>query len=144
MYSNQQKGGPQTYALGLNLNAGLIPSPTQRPEAILAAPLVQQTCRVPMGFLNLLWFPNIPQVSLFIHDSPTGMSTTTCAYSIPTPWTTAAFSYLVTCFPSSAPKANSHPGSQKNLFIMEVRSCRFSIQSLLVITAIKANENPSP
>ena len=29
VYSNQQKGGPQTLALGLNLNADLILSPTQ-------------------------------------------------------------------------------------------------------------------
>ena len=29
VYSNPQKGGPQTLALGLNQNAGLIPSPTQ-------------------------------------------------------------------------------------------------------------------
>ena len=29
VYSNQQKGDPQTPALGLNLNADLIPSPTQ-------------------------------------------------------------------------------------------------------------------
>ena len=29
-----RRGGPQTLALGLNMNAGLIPSPTQCPEAI--------------------------------------------------------------------------------------------------------------
>jgi len=28
-YSKQQKGGPQIPALGLNLNAGFTPSPTQ-------------------------------------------------------------------------------------------------------------------
>ena len=28
VYSNQLRGGPQTLALGLNLNAALIPSPT--------------------------------------------------------------------------------------------------------------------
>ena len=46
MYSNQQKGSPQTPALGLNLKAGLIPSPTQQPEAILAPPLVKQACLI--------------------------------------------------------------------------------------------------
>jgi len=30
----RRRGGPQTLALGLNMNAGLIPSPTQCPEAI--------------------------------------------------------------------------------------------------------------
>jgi len=29
LVKNQQRGGPQTPALGLNLNSGLIPSPTQ-------------------------------------------------------------------------------------------------------------------
>ena len=29
VYSNPQKGGPHTLALGLNMNAGLIPSLTQ-------------------------------------------------------------------------------------------------------------------
>ena len=48
VFSNQQKGGLQTLALGLNLNAGLIPSPTQPPEAILVFPLVQQACLVLM------------------------------------------------------------------------------------------------
>ena len=48
-----QKGGPQTPALGLNLNAGLIPSPIQQPEAILAPPLVRQTCLVLVAFLHL-------------------------------------------------------------------------------------------
>ena len=50
IYSNPQKGGPQTLALGLNMNAGLTPSPTQRPEAILKASLVKQSCLVLMAF----------------------------------------------------------------------------------------------
>ena len=50
-----------TPALGLNLNAGLIPSPTQPPEAILASPLVRQTCLVLMAFLsNLLIYSDFP------------------------------------------------------------------------------------
>ena len=54
MYSNPQKGGPQTPALGLNLTAGLIPSPTQRPEAVLKPPLVKQAFLVWMAFLSSL------------------------------------------------------------------------------------------
>ena len=38
--------------LGLNLNAGLIPSPTQQPEAVLTPPLVRQACLVLMAFLS--------------------------------------------------------------------------------------------
>ena len=89
MYSNQLKGGPQTPALGLTLKAGLIPIPTQRPEAILAPPLVQQACLVLMAFLNLQWSPHMPQVSLFICDLQLGLlkppvpPPTICASSIP-------------------------------------------------------------
>ena len=49
-YLNQQKGGLQTPALGLKLNAGLIPRPTQQLEASLVPPLVQQACLVLMAF----------------------------------------------------------------------------------------------
>ena len=86
MYSNQQKGGPQTPALGLNLNAGLIPPPTQRSEAILAPPLVQQACLVLMAFLsNLLTDGGLPPSPRFPSLSvvPYWDSTTTCAYSVP-------------------------------------------------------------
>ena len=67
MYSIQLKGSPQTLALDLNLNAGLIPSPTQRPEAVLKSPLIKPACLVLAAFLNLQGSPNIPQVSLFIY-----------------------------------------------------------------------------
>ena len=40
----------QTPALALNLIEGLIPSPTQRPEAILASPLVKKACLVLIAF----------------------------------------------------------------------------------------------
>ena len=40
---------------GLNLKAGLIPSPTQGPEAILALPLVEQACLVLIAFLSHLF-----------------------------------------------------------------------------------------
>ena len=69
MYSNPQKGGPQTPALGLNMNAGLIPSPTQQPEAILKAPLMRESCLVLMAFLsNLFTYSDLPMspVSLVI------------------------------------------------------------------------------
>ena len=65
MYSNPQKGGPQTLALGLNMKAGLIPSPTQQPEAPLKAPLMKQLS-LPWAvgfleqFLNLQRSPNVP------------------------------------------------------------------------------------
>ena len=50
-----------TPALGLNLNAGLIPSPIQRPEAILTPALVKQVCLVLMAFLrNLLTYSELP------------------------------------------------------------------------------------
>ena len=56
-----KKGGPQTAALGLNLNAGLIPSPTQQLEAILTPSLVKQACLVLMTFLsNLLTYSDLP------------------------------------------------------------------------------------
>ena len=63
VYSNQQKGDP---GLGLKLNAGLIPSPTQRPEAILTLPLVKQDCLVLMAFLsNLLTYSDLPMSPKF-------------------------------------------------------------------------------
>ena len=66
MYSNPQKGGPQTLALGLNMNAGLIPSPTQQPEAILKAPLMKQACLVLMVFFsNLSAYSDLPMSSKF-------------------------------------------------------------------------------
>ena len=80
-----RRGGPQTPALGLNLNVGLTPCPTQGPEAILALALVKQNCLVlkalssyllkvtsqcPLSFPHFLWS--------FIRTSKT-----TCAYSIP-------------------------------------------------------------
>ena len=65
-YSTLQKGGPQTLALGLNMNAGLIPSPTQGPEAILKAPLMKQACLVLMVFLsNLLTYSDPPMSPKF-------------------------------------------------------------------------------
>ena len=76
MYSNQQKGGPQTPALGLNLNAGFSPSPAQRVEAILAPPLVKQACLVLMAFLsNLLTYSDLPKspVSLVIYGPLLGL-----------------------------------------------------------------------
>ena len=74
---------PQTPALGLNLNAGLIPSPIQWPEAILTPPLVKQACLVLMAFLsNLFTYSDLPDFSLYLWSS-TGTSKTTCAYSIP-------------------------------------------------------------
>ena len=48
---------PQSPAAGLDQKAGLIPSPTQRPEAILAPPLAQQACLVLMAFSNEQWSP---------------------------------------------------------------------------------------
>ena len=88
MYSNQQKGCPQTPALDLNLNSGLFPSPTQQPEAILTPPLVQQACLVLMAFLsNLLTYselptsPSFPSLSVILPSS--GHLQTTCTYSIP-------------------------------------------------------------
>ena len=61
MFSSQLKGSLQTLALGLNLNAGLIPSPTQRPEATLRAPLIKQACLVLMAFLsNLFTYHALP------------------------------------------------------------------------------------
>ena len=50
VYSNPQKGGPQTPALGLNLDAAPLPSPSQGPEAVLEAPLRKQACLALMGF----------------------------------------------------------------------------------------------
>ena len=74
MYSNLQKSFPQTPALGLNLNAGLILPPTQRPEATLEAPLVKQSCLVRMAFLsnlftysNLLMSPKFPLLSVVLY-----------------------------------------------------------------------------
>ena len=66
MYSNPQKGGPHTPALGLNMNAGLVPSPNQRPEAILKVPLMKQTCLVLMAVLsNSFTYINLPIFSKF-------------------------------------------------------------------------------
>ena len=66
VYSNQLKGGTQTPALGLNLNAGLIPSHAQQSEAVLAPPLVKQTCLVLMAFLsNLLTYSDLPKSPRF-------------------------------------------------------------------------------
>ena len=63
---NHQKGGSQTPALSLNLNAGRIPSPTQRHEAILTPPLVKQACLVLMAFLsNLLTYSDLPNPAGF-------------------------------------------------------------------------------
>ena len=66
--------GPQTPALGLNLNAGLFPPLTQQPEAILALPLVKQVCLVLMAFLNNLLIysdlpisPKFPSLSLILY-----------------------------------------------------------------------------
>lgn len=42
------------------------------------------------------------------------------------------------------PRTNSQLGSQKNIFIMEIRLCHSSIQNLLVITGFNKNENQSP
>ena len=74
MYSNQQKGGLQTPALGLNLNAGSVPFPTYQPEAILALPLVQQACLVLMAFVsNALTYsdppkpPRFPSLSMILY-----------------------------------------------------------------------------
>ena len=70
-YSNQQKGSPQTPALGLNLNAALILPPTQGPEAYLKPPLVKKACLVLMALLNhlltysdFLKSPRFPSLSL--------------------------------------------------------------------------------
>ena len=69
MYSNQQKGGSQTLALGLNLNTGLIRSPTQRPEAILKAPPMKQDCLVLMAFWsNLFIYSDVPMSPKFPCD----------------------------------------------------------------------------
>ena len=71
-----QKGGPRTLALGLNLNAGLIPSATQQHEAILKAPLMKQACFVPIVFLsNLLTYSDLPMpsVSLFKYGPLSGL-----------------------------------------------------------------------
>ena len=66
MYSNPQKGGPQTLALGLNMNAGLIPFPTQQLETILKAPLMEQACLVLMAFLgNLSTYGGLPMSPKF-------------------------------------------------------------------------------
>ena len=77
MYSDQLKAGPQTPALGLNLNAGHIPSPTQRPEAVLALPLVKQGHWGQMTFLeqfiNLQWSPRVPWVSLSLSGPSLGL-----------------------------------------------------------------------
>ena len=74
MYSDQLKAGPQTPALGLNPNAGRIPSPTRGPEAVLALPLVKQGHWGQMTFLsNLLTYsgllesPGFPSLSLVLH-----------------------------------------------------------------------------
>ena len=57
----QQKSGPQTLALGLTLNADLVPSPTQGPEAVLVPPLVKQACLALMAFLsNLFAYSDLP------------------------------------------------------------------------------------
>ena len=66
MYSNQQKGGPRTPALGLNLNAILIPTNTQGPEAFLALPPVKQARMVLMAFLSdLLTYSDLPKSPRF-------------------------------------------------------------------------------
>ena len=57
VFSNQQKVGPQTPALGLNLNVGLIPSPTQP----LKPPLVKQACLILMAFLSNYYLTVISQ-----------------------------------------------------------------------------------
>lgn len=49
------KAGPQTLALGLTLNADLIPSPVQGPEANLKAPLMKKACLALMVFLSHLF-----------------------------------------------------------------------------------------
>ena len=53
--SNQLKGSPQTLALGLNLNAGVIPSPTQWVVVILSPPLIKQACLVFFLFFSLVF-----------------------------------------------------------------------------------------
>ena len=66
MYSNQLKGDPRTPALGLNLNAGLTPTPTQYPEAMLSPSLVKEACLVLMAFLgNLLTYSDLPNSPKF-------------------------------------------------------------------------------
>ena len=56
----------KTPAHCLNLYAGLIPSPIQGPEAVLAPTVVKQDCLFLMAFfffeqfINLQWSPNIP------------------------------------------------------------------------------------
>ena len=81
-----RRAGHLTLALGQNLNAGLIPSPNQWPEAFLALPLVKQACLVLMAFLSNLFTTVISQCSVsfpYYLWSFTGTSTTTCASSIP-------------------------------------------------------------
>ena len=66
MYSNPQKGGPQTLTLGLNLNSGLTPFPAQGPKAILAPPLFKQACLGLMAFSsNLLTYSDLPMSPKF-------------------------------------------------------------------------------
>ena len=48
-----------SFVLGRNLNAGLIPSPTQQPEAILTLPQFKQACLVLMAFLRNLFTINL-------------------------------------------------------------------------------------
>ena len=49
-----------------DMNAGVIPSPTQRPEAILSAPLRKRACLVLMVFLsNLLIYSDLPMSPKF-------------------------------------------------------------------------------
>ena len=70
-YSKQQKGGPQTPALGLNLNAGLVPFSSPRPGAILARPLVRQICLVLLAFWrNLFTYSDLPKSPRFPPLSP--------------------------------------------------------------------------
>ena len=66
MYSNQQKGGPKTPALSLNLNADLIPFPTQWSEVILSLTLGMQARLFLMALLgNLLTCSDLSKSSRF-------------------------------------------------------------------------------
>ena len=81
MYSNQQKGGPQAPALGLSMNAGLIPPLTQRPEAILSSPLAKQVCLILFFFL----FKKLLSEFYYIYSCATIITTKLYRISIPNP-----------------------------------------------------------
>ena len=81
-YSNQQKAGPQTPALGLNLNGGRNPAAPRDLRRISRLQESSKPALFPMAFLSL-WEPTVVSQSPLGFPrslwSLTGTSATTCA-----------------------------------------------------------------